>query len=158
MPKLAFAEFAAATLVCVVLGCGANTRSLPVASAIIVHACGAAEADAYIRGGLRDPGSAYAVSEFTVSVQASGEANGSVSQVVGVEAMRGAEKSAEAKVTRLPTLKQCLSWGYLPQLGIDGCIPGAVLPNGATCVALPKLDVTKAPPEVVPAKEPPAKE
>ena len=44
----------------------ANIRPLPVASAIIVHGCAAAEADAYIRA---PDGGHLAVSEVTIALK-----------------------------------------------------------------------------------------
>lgn len=113
------------TLVGTLVGCGgANLRNLPIASAIVVHSCAAAEADAYIRGEGR--GGDYAVSEVTLTLKVSGEGKvtGSIKDYLGLEGVRGAEKSAELKLTRLPTMEQCKKWGYWPQLGEKGCLYG----------------------------------
>ena len=117
---------------------GANVRNLPIASAVIVHSCAAAEADTYVRGAA---GGDYAVSEMTISLKASGENKLSISETVGVDAVRGAEKTAELKLTRLPTMAQCKAWGYLPQLGNKGCLVGT---HG--CVATTELPLDVAPP------------
>jgi hypothetical protein len=118
------------TFVSTLVGCGgANLRNLPIASAIIVHSCAAAEADAYIRGEGDDGkvrGGAYAVSEVTLTLKVSGEGKvtGSIKDYLGLEGVRGAEKSAELKLSRLPTMGQCKKWGYWPQLGEKGCLYG----------------------------------
>ena len=66
----------------------ANLRHLPIASAIIVHSCAAAEADTYIR----EKGGDYAVSEVTITLKTSGENKGtaSVKDYFGIEAVRDA--------------------------------------------------------------------
>jgi hypothetical protein len=69
-------------------------------------------------------GGDYAVSEMTISLKASGENKLSGSYTLDFEGVRGTEKAAELKLTRLPNMAQCKAWGYDPQLGKGGCLVG----------------------------------
>jgi hypothetical protein len=103
-------------------GCGnAGLRNLPIASAAIVHACAAAEANAYIvqrPGG--GSGAAIESLELELGASSSGKAGieGSGDGYLGgsAEAERGSAKNAKLTIKRLPTMEQCRSWGYVPQL------------------------------------------
>ena len=112
------------------LGC-ATTAPLPVASAIVVHACAAAEANAYLARGA----SAGPIDKTTIELQASGKLTPDI-KAVSYEFSAGAEKDSQKTVTieldQLPTLQRCLELGYIPQLGEGGCLwkraPGTPCP------------------------------
>lgn len=108
-------------------GCNANVRHLPVAGAVVVHACAAAEANAWMANG----GDSL-VETVTITLGASAESGGSATVGVeatgkaeaGIEAVSGTAKEVEVEMKSLPSFAQCRKWGYVPQLGDGGCLLG----------------------------------
>lgn len=63
-----------------------------------------------------------------IDMEAGGEAGPNVEVdvggvVPGYEAKASSAKKLTFKVDTIPSLEACLAWGYLPQLGVDGCLP-----------------------------------
>jgi hypothetical protein len=137
-------------------GCNANLAPLPVASAVIVHACGVAEAEAYMRNAVAEAARAAAgkpddadkaekaalanslVGKTTIHVETAGEIDGSGKIAAGDSTAASAEVNAtaskktakwiEVEINQLPPLQACIAWGYKVQLAPKGC----VLWNGKT--------------------------
>lgn len=114
--------------VCMVLpscfgGAHSTTASLPQASAIVVHACAAAEANAALARTALDPAKPDSgpVSKTTIELTAGGKVDSDV-KVVSAEFGGLGESDREKVVTieldGLPSLKTCETLGYKPQLGL----------------------------------------
>ena len=110
----------------------------------MVHACAAAEAQAAIDAGTVDT--------LMIRLAVGGEnsanlgaetGNETAKGTLGVRAVSSTEKAVEVQMKKLPTMRQCKAFGYIPQLGVGGggerCLIGT---NG--CVETDTL-----PPDVV---------
>ena len=96
---------------------------VPLASSALMHSCALAETNFQIQKG----GGKIAQS-VEVELQAQGESgpDGAV-KIEGVgpgfSAKSNSSKKITFKVETLPSLDACLTWGYAPQLGLNGCFP-----------------------------------
>lgn len=114
-----------AVLSLIVSGCASRGfyAHMPLASSALMHSCALAETSFQIQkaGGKL-------ASSVEVELQAQGESgpDGEV-KISGVgpgfSAKANSSKKITFKVESLPSLDACLAWGYLPQLGLDGCFP-----------------------------------
>jgi hypothetical protein len=96
---------------------------VPVASTTVVHSCALAETVFQLgRGGaqVKEP--------LSIELVAAGEAGPSAEVKIsgigpGYSAKGQSSKKLTFSVERLPTLDACIAWGYVPQLGLSGCLP-----------------------------------
>ena len=112
------------SLLFVTTACGSSLyASVPVAPAVVVHACGVAEANAAIAGGRES-----VVDKTTIELERSSSEVALSADATYVKAdapTKEAKKTITVELNGLPTLEQCRAWGYVRQLGPNGCIPGA---------------------------------
>lgn len=106
-------------------GCGHRGfyAHVPIASAALVHACAVAETDFH----FQKAGGSLA-RKLEMEMAAGGEATSTVEIEIskatpGFESTASSAKTLKFEVATIPSLDACLVWGYLPQLGLNGCLP-----------------------------------
>lgn len=96
---------------------------MPLASSALMHSCALAETNFQLQkaGGKLSP-----VMEVELQSQGESGPDGEI-KIEGIgpgfSAKANSSKTIAFKFETLPSLESCLAWGYLPQLGIDGCFP-----------------------------------